>query len=115
MGHKNTIRFNVAMKISLFMNVTQCISNIITDSEPIYNLGHNWLRLFSPYRTDSHIFMINSMLNHVALLKPPLPAPPSQCWACVMVYYQKSFPRCSQHWTGGRGRQSLFCQCSITL
>jgi hypothetical protein len=31
------------------------------------------------------------------------PAPPTQCWACVMVYYQKLFRRCSQHWTGGEG------------
>ena len=35
-----------------------------------YNLGHNWLRLFSPIQ-NSHIIMINSMLNHVAFPKPP--------------------------------------------
>ena len=36
------------------------------------NLGHNWLGYFPPIE-NSHIFMINSMLNHVALHKPRLP------------------------------------------
>jgi hypothetical protein len=37
------------------------------------NLGHNCLRLFSPYRKFAYFYVINSMLNHVAILKPPLP------------------------------------------
>ena len=39
-----------------------------------YNLGHNWLRLFPPIQNPHpYALMINSMLNHVALLKPQLP------------------------------------------
>ena len=38
-----------------------------------YNLVHNWLRLFFPLYKIRIFFMINSMLNHVALLNPPLP------------------------------------------
>jgi hypothetical protein len=34
------------------------------------NLGHNWLRL---YFRIQNLYRINSMSNHVALLKPPLP------------------------------------------
>jgi hypothetical protein len=56
---------------------------------------------------NSHIFMINSMLNHVALLKPPLLQLNVEL-VLVMVYYQKLFRRCSQHWTGGGGDKVCF-------
>ena len=36
------------------------------------------------------------------------PAPPTQCWACVMVNYQKLFRRCLQHWTPGGGDKICF-------
>ena len=32
--------------------------------------GHNWLADYFPPIENSRIFMINSMLNHVAILKP---------------------------------------------
>jgi hypothetical protein len=31
------------------------------------------------------------------------PCSPTQCWACVMVIYQKLFRYCLQHWTEGEG------------
>jgi hypothetical protein len=60
--------------------------------------------------------MINSMLNHVAFLKPP--ASPTQCWTCVMVCYQKLIRRCLQHWTGregGGGRETEVCFVNVQL
>jgi hypothetical protein len=71
--------------------------------------NRNWVNHDSRYTPSTP----SSMLNHVALLK--WPAPPTQCWACVMVNYQKLFRRYSQHWTGGRGWQNLLCQCALTL
>jgi hypothetical protein len=46
--------------------------------------------------------MINSMLNHAAILKPPLPQLNVELvsWYITM---QKLFRRCSQQWTGGGG------------
>jgi hypothetical protein len=67
--------------------------------------------------------MINSTLNHVALLMSPPTAPPTQRWACVMVQYitKSCFGVVYNIGLGGGGggggrrRQSLFCQCSKTL
>jgi hypothetical protein len=51
--------------------------------------------------------MINSMLNHVALLSKA-PAPPTQCWAGVMVYNQKLFRGGLKNWTGAGGGETKF-------
>ena len=76
-------------------------------------LEHNWLDYFPPIQ-NSHILIINSMLNHVALLKLPLPQLNVEL---VSWYITKSGFGVVYNIElgGGGGAQSLFRQCSITL
>jgi hypothetical protein len=75
-------------------------------------LGHNWLKLFPPIE-NIHVLMINSMLNHVAVLKLPLPQLNVELvsWYSTKSYFSVVY---NIEQGGGRGRKSLFCQCSIT-
>jgi hypothetical protein len=59
------------MAVAMFLAsaLTRCFQRPVPASPWCtgYNLGHNWLRLFSPYRKFTYVAL------HVALLKPPLP------------------------------------------
>jgi hypothetical protein len=78
------------------------------------NILQSWTYLVEtifPLIQNSHILMINFMLNHVAFLKSPLPQLNVEfvSWyitkSCFGVVYNIELGV----------RQSVFCQCSITL
>ena len=69
-----------------------------------YNLGHNCLRLFSPYRKFAYFYdKLHVDLNHVAILKPPLPQLNVELvsWSILPKVVSALFT--TLNWGGGEG------------